>query len=99
MANTLDLNAAALDIVKAAHAAEAAVPQPMALMAAGAVGATAAAPAAAKLAPGNFCAIWAEAKPVLTGALLLLTLFPRIRAVAERLIAIGDQIAKAAGCT
>ena len=85
MASTIQIEAAAKEIMASASAAAS---QPLT---------AAAAPAAAI--PGDFCKLWAAAKPVIqTAAAILAFINPAAAGTLQGLIKIGDQIAQGMGC-
>jgi hypothetical protein len=86
MASTIQIDVAAREILAAADAAQRTAP--------------AAAGMAAAVAPGDFCALWKQAKPVLETAATILAFFaPAVAGTLRGLIRIGDQIATGMGCT
>jgi hypothetical protein len=84
---SIQIEAAAKVIMTSASAAAA---QPL----------TAAAAAPAAAIPGDFCKLWAAAKPVIqTAAAILAFINPAAAGTLQGLIKIGDQIAQGMGCT
>jgi hypothetical protein len=88
MASTIQVQAAANEILASAREAAAAP----------AAATMAAAPAA--LVPADFCALWKQAKPVLElAATILAFIAPPVAGTLRGLIKIGDQIAQGMGCS
>ena len=86
MASTIQIDAAAREILSAATSAQKAAPATLT--------------ADAALAPSDFCALWKQAKPVLETAATILAFFaPAVAGTLRGLIKIGDQIATGMGCT